>query len=196
MIDLKIDLKKENKDFFNTVYKDMLEQFPKTELKSFENFMNLLSTDKYRLYSAWAENTAVGYFILFVDCEQKTLWLDYIAVLKKYHSRGYGHKIFEKLKKYFAKDFNGIYLEVEKPDETNINTIRRIKFYESMSAKKLDIKYFYPNENGALPMDLYFLPFNRDKVPQKEEIINTIQKVFCSIHSDFKGLDKILAQIN
>lgn len=196
MIDLKIDLKKESRDFFNTVYKDMLEQFPKSELKSFERFMELLSTDNYCLYSARADDTVAGYFIVFIDSENKNLWLDYIAVLKKYQSRGYGHKIFEELKKYFANDFNGIYLEVEKPDETDINTIRRIKFYESMNAKKLDIRYFYPNENGALPMDLYFLPFNRDKVPQKEEIINTIQKVFCSIHSDCNKLDAILAQIN
>ncbi len=35
MIDLKIDLKKRAEIFFNTVYKDMLEQFPKSELKSF-----------------------------------------------------------------------------------------------------------------------------------------------------------------
>lgn len=191
-----INLKKENKDFFYTVYKDMQEQFPKSELKSFERFMELFSSDNYCLYSAWADDKAVGYFIVFIDCENKNLWLDYVAVLKKYHSRGFGHKIFEILKKYFSKDFNGIYLEVEKPDEANINTIRRIKFYESMNAKKLDIKYFYPNDDGALPMDLYFLPFKQDKVPPKEEVINTIQIVFGSIHSDCKELDTILTQIN
>ncbi len=65
-----------------------------------------------------------------------------------------------------------------------------------MNAKKLDIRYFYPNEDGCAPMDLYFLPFKQDKVPPKEEIINTIQEVFASIHSDCNKLDAILAQIN
>ena len=191
-----IHLKKENKDFFKTVYNDMLEQFPKSELKSFETFMQLLSMDNYHIYSASTDDIIVGYFIVFMDNEHKSLWLDYIAVLKKYHSRGFGHKIFENLKNYFVKDFNGIYLEVEKPDETNINTIRRIKFYESLNAQKLGIKYFYPNENGFLPMDLYFLPFNQVKIPEQKEIINTIQKVFRSIHTDCNDLDSILSKIN
>lgn len=191
-----VDLKKENKDFFKIAYKDMREQFPKSELKNFDIFMRLLSTDNYCIYSASTNNSIVGYFIVFKDNDTNNLWLDYIAVMKQYHSRGYGHQIFEKIKKYFANDYNGIYLEVEKPDKARPNTIRRIKFYESLNAHKLDIRYFYPNEEGCLPMDLYFLPFKEMNIPAKNKITGTIQKVFLSIHSDCKHLDNILSKIN
>ena len=189
-------IKQEDISFFNTVYIDMTKQFPMSELKSYECFVSLLSGNDYNLYSAISDDICIGYFIVFKDKYYKNLWLDYVAVMKQYQSRGYGHQIFDNLKKYFAKEYNGIYLEVEKPEQSKPNTIRRIKFYESLNAHKLDITYFYPNEEGCLPMDLYFLPFKEMNIPAKNKITGTIQKVFFSIHSDCKHLDNILSKIN
>ena len=189
-------IKQENFDFFKTVYKDMTEQFPATELKSFKRFKQLLRLDKYCLYSVSDKGRQVGYFILLKDNIKRVLWLDYIAILKEHQSKGYGHKIFDQLKQYFASDFNVIYLEVEMPDICLKNTLRRISFYKNLGAKKLDIKYFYPNPGGELEMDLYFLPFKNTVVPEKAEIQQTVNLVFNTIHTDCCELNSILSKIS
>lgn len=191
---LKIEQK--NFEYFQIVYRDMLKQFPAAELKSFENFNNMFKNSNYCLYSVNDKDNAVGYFMLFKDLKSKILWLDYIAIIKEYQSKGYGHRIFEELKQHFSSDFNGIYLEVEKPVLNKKNTIRRINFYENIGAKKLDINYFYPNKAGGLPMNLYFLPFNNSPLPLKNTILQTIREVFKNIHNDCKSLECIFDKIN
>ena len=121
-----------------------------------------------------------------------TIFIDYIAVYKKFHSQGYGGKILEKLREVF-RDKKGCFLEVEKPDLENFNTIRRIDFYQKHGAKKLDINYLYPNEKGFLPMDLYYISYGSE--PSYYEIKSFITKLFEVVHKDIKHSEEILAKI-
>lgn len=180
---------------FNTFFQDMLLQFPESELKTYETFLGLLKKDSYKLLSALDDEESVGYVIYFDDNQNKILWLDYIAVYKSFHSKGYGMKILEALKLRY-KDYKGIYLEVEKPNANEINTIRRIKFYTNLGAQKLCLNYFYPNKNGSLPMDLYFMPLSYSKLPDKEETLSCIQSVFNKLHCDIKHIDEVISKIN
>ena len=88
--------------------------------------------------------------------------------------------IFDSLINQF-NTYKGIYLEVEKADESVINTIRRINFYKSLGAKKLDINYFYPNKDGCIELDLYFLPFCKAELPLKEVSFRVIKDVFNAV---------------
>ena len=124
--------------------------------------------------------------------ETNTLWLDYFAVYKHFHSQGKGSEIMRNFITYFS-DYNGCYLELEQPDETALDTLRRIKFYENLGAVKLNIRYFYPNKNGDLPMDLYFLPF-RNFLP--ENTLKTIQNIFFLLHSDITHIKSVLNKIS
>lgn len=185
----------ENTEYFSSVYEDMKIQFPADELKDFDCFIKLLNKPSYRLYSVVeSDNVRVGYVICITDDKNKFLWIDYIAIYKNMQCKGYGHKIFYLLKEKFAA-YTGIYLEVEKPDINEQNTIRRINFYKSLGAKKLNLNYIYPNKNGGLPMDLYFIPFSTDYKEDLSLAFHDISCVFDILHSDIPVTKNILEQI-
>ena len=65
-------------DEFNIIYKDMLAQFPKSELKSYEKFLKLFG-ENYILYKV-VDGEFAGYIILFeygdfifIDCGFETI---------------------------------------------------------------------------------------------------------------------------
>ena len=112
------------------------------------------------------------------------IWVDYLAIFKKYHSMGFGSKILDSLKENF-KNKNGIIFEVEKVDEKNINTIRRQKFYIKNGAKRLDINYIFPNKEGGLNMDLFYIKL-KETSPNKSLLFDIIKNVFNSLHFDIE----------
>ncbi len=177
----------EVKDFYQ-IYKDMQVQFPPEELKPYEHLKSIVS-ESYKIYQV-IENIPVGYIILFQT--EEFIFIDYIAIYQEFHSKGFGGKILDSLKQHFNK--KGCFLEVEKPDPENINTLRRIKFYEKNGAKKLNINYIYPNYHGGLPMDLYYISFNKQKTTLIETK-NFITSLFACIHSDIKNYQKFLDKI-
>ena len=170
---------------FESIYKDMLTQFPPEELKPYERFCEILG-ENYKAYEFW-EDEPVGYAIIFED--KNYALIDYLAVYKKFHSKGYGGKFLAGLKDVFPHK-KGFLFEVEKPDEKNINTIRRIKFYESNGAEKINIDYFYPAPEAPLPMDLYCIGEY-----DTEEVKKFIEHLFRTIHNDCKYLEEILKKI-
>lgn len=181
-------LLKSDKEGFNIFYNDMVKQFPKEELKTEDVFIELINSGNYDVLSAFDRR---AYVFIAKDDENSVLWLDYLAVVKQFHSKGYGKQIIQSLSEYYPEYF-GCYLEVEKPDENIPDTIRRIKFYENLGAVKLNIRYFYPNKNGDLPMDLYFLPF-RNFIA--ENTLKTIQNIFFLLHSDITHIKSVLNKI-
>lgn len=188
-----LKLIKSKNDSFSEIYEDMKCQFPQNELNAFAVYENLLKKEVYGLYKAFDGENAVGYCLMCTDDENSVLWLEFIAVFEQFHSMGYGKKIFSNLADNFS-GFKGIYLEVESPDALLPNTLRRIKFYESLGAVKIDCSYFLPNYDGCIPLDLYFLPFG-DFVPNKEMTFDTINKVFEAIHSHHSHLGEVLEKI-
>ena len=182
-------------EFIEIYNKYLLVQFPQAELKKLEDFIKLLSDEKcgYRFYVAKNDDITVGYTLFYEGCD--FIWIDYIAVLPQFYSGGFGRKII----KSFENTFNivkGLYFEVEKPDEADINTIRRIKFYNSCGAEKLDCNYFYPTADGALAMDLYFLPVNKDTALTKKDLLKDISEVFGKLHFMCPKTSEILEKIS
>ncbi len=179
---------------FNEIYEDMLLQFPKSELQDFCVYENLLKKGDYLLFLAKDDGKNIGYFLLFEDKPNNSLWLDYIAVFKSFHSKGYGKTIFSLLKDSLST-YNGVYLEVEKPDQEKPDTIRRISFYENLGAKKLDCEYYYPNKDGCIPLDLYFLAFGENGLPKCDQVKDTIRMVFDSLHCHLEHVNEVFDKI-
>lgn len=177
-----ITFKSVQSDGFDSIYADMQIQFPSEELKPFNVFVKLLSAGKIECLCAYDNFTQVGYLIFAKAAE--FIWLDYIAVKKEFHSKGYGRKILA--------CFKNMFLEVEKPCIENPDTLRRIKFYESLGAKKLGFEYLYPNNSGGLEMDLYFLG---DVMPDNDKIFSVIKTVFENVHTDINDLNKFIDKI-
>ena len=176
---------------FKIAYKDMTLQFPTEELKTYETFCELFKNPHYRLFGFYDANTLTGYSVIF-EYGEYTL-VDYVAILKQFHSKGYGSKILHSLPELF-KEKNGCFFEVEKISKTNPQTMKRAKFYTTNGAIKLDINYIYPNNSGGLPMDLYYMSFNNHQ-PSTNEILDFVKEMFNHLHKDVKNIDKIFAQI-
>ena len=92
------------------------------------------------------------------------------------------------------KNYHGIFLEVEMENPKMINTLKRVKFYKNHGAKKLEGRYFYPNQYGDLQMDLYYIPLKKNTV-RGYEIKRVIEGVFKLLHSDISHLGNVLSRI-
>lgn len=173
---------------FDEIYKDLVSQFPKEELKSYNRFIQLIESN-YRLYKIY-DKELIGYIMLLEFNDY--IFIDYFAILKKFHSFGYGSKVLNSLSQNF-KSLKGIFLEVEKANDNEINKIRRIKFYEKNNAKKLDVNYFYPtnDKNLCIPMHLYYIS-QKNSLPSKKDIVDIITNVFETIHCDLVHYREIL----
>ena len=118
-----------------------------------------------------------------------------MAIDIKFQNAGYGTLLF-KIAESKQEGILGIFLEVEIPDDKNESykeeQIRRINFYERLGAKKLNIKYQLPTNNGGRPMYLYFRPSPNVKILPKEQIKKAIASAFDYIHSDVNQRDTIL----
>ncbi len=182
-----------NRELFENIYKDLCSQFPIKELKAYDEFLELLGTDEYKMYQVFDNDVEVAYVILFEDKIHKVIWLDYVAVFTDFHSLGYGSRILEGLKSLYS-DYTGCYLEVEKINSDDITTVRRVKFYKKNGAEKLDIKYIYPNNYGGLEMDLYFIPYQGGLV-EKNFSISVIKYVFNKLHNNILCINDILTKI-
>ncbi len=174
---------------FALLYEDMKGQFPISELKSYEHFLSYLKNPDYYILK-WED---FGY-ILILDVFDY-IWVDYLAIFKKYHSMGFGSKILDTLKENF-KNKKGIIFEVEKIDEKIPNTIRRQNFYIKNGAIKLCINYFFPNKEGGLNMDLFYIKLS-ENAPSKLELLEVIKQTFKTLHFDIKNeASEIYSKIN
>ncbi len=187
---LKENYSKENLKY---VYNDLYSQFEKSELKDKEQFDTLFKSENYKLLLCYDESDLIGYIIVYIDIETNLMWLDYLAVLEEYHSRGYGTKMIETLKEKY-KNLDGCMIEVEKEDDNDQNTYRRIKFYKNLGCMRLDINYMLPTKESSLRMHLYYLPFGK-KTIKMTKALSVIKSAHNIIHSDITHVAEIFTKI-
>ncbi|WML52482.1 GNAT family N-acetyltransferase [Neobacillus sp. PS3-12] len=177
------------------VYQQYINDFAIDELKKYEQLEFLLSRNNYKLLLAKdiTINEIVGYAFIYELKKFNAIWLDYIAVIKKYRNQGYGTVFLNKILHY-NEDGLGVFIEVEIPEESynKKNQLRRIKFYERLGAKKLHLSYLFPTYNGGFPMFLYFRPSSNIRKLPKKLIQEAIAEVFENIHTDVKNREHIL----
>ncbi len=177
---------------FNSIYGKIEKQFPISERKPENSLKKILTNKRYKVFNILENSSECGYFTFF-EFMDNTILIDYFAIYPQYHSNGFGTKAFELMKKTFS--YKGCFLEVEKINHKEPNTIRRINFYTKLGAIKLDINYLYPNSEGYLPMDLYFMPFKNKYCPERTNVMKNIEEAFKNIHFDIKNTQEILSLI-
>lgn len=175
------------------LYQEIEKQFPKSEMKQKDIFEKIIENPKYKIFYILNDNKKVCGYFTFFELEDNTIIIDYFAIYKECHGQGLGSKTFEKIKKEFS--YKGCYLEVEKKNKKEINTIRRAAFYEKLGAKLLDIDYCYPNIEGGLPMDLYFMPFRDNYMPDAKNTLTNIKNIFENMHFDITNIENIYKKI-
>lgn len=146
------------------IYEDLERQFPPCELYRYKTFLQLLNNNKYKilLYRRSADGELLGYALVYTIEDNNILWIDYLAVLKKYQSQGLGKALFRALWQKYCGPFDGMLFSVEYISETDPvladRQKRRIAFYEHLGAHRLHAKFLQPFEEGSFPMYLYFKP--------------------------------------
>jgi ribosomal protein S18 acetylase RimI-like enzyme len=176
------------------LYDSIIEEFPKGERKSVDVFIRLFETGDYKLLLGHNETgLEVGYAFIYTIGKLNKLWLDFIVIHPEFQSEGYGTMFFDKMDNFYDS-YDGVFLEVEIPEESNENQMRRIAFYERVGAVRLDLKYYLPNEFGGLEMYLYYKSFSKDVLPKPEVVIEVIESAYEFIHSDITDKDRWLRQ--
>lgn len=190
-----IELVDGGKHELKDVYQQFISDFAIVELKNYEQLEFLLCRKNYKLLLAKdiTINEIVGYAFIYELKQLNAIWLDYIAVIKKYRNQGYGTVFFNEISHY-NEDGLGVFIEVEIPEESHNkkNQLRRIKFYERLGAKKLHLPYLFPTNNGGFPMFLYFRPSSNIRKLPKKLIQEAVTDVFENIHTDVKNRENIL----
>ncbi len=196
---MSLHITKANRKNFCAIYEDMQKQFPYVELKAKETFFMFFAQADYHVWlareEAGKETQNVGYMLVWLDKQTQFLWLEYIAVLAPYHSKGLGSKMLRRLRELYP-DAKGCFLELEKTAPSDVTGRRRVEFYTKKGAFPLNFRYFYPQQRGALELDLYFLPFTREITAlPAEEVKNSIANAYRTLHRHIPHAADLLKQI-
>lgn len=129
----KIYLKKAGILDLPLIYRRYRKDFPKAERKPFKTVLKSAADGKSDILLLYSGSRRVAYTVVLTDSEYNAVLMDYLAVLPKERSHGYGSKIIQQLKKFYA-DKSGIIIEIEEigkaeTDEQNRQRVRRKEFY-------------------------------------------------------------------
>ena len=130
------------------IYKEYENLFPDNERKSYRLIKKVYNKGISKIIKIVDDSKFIGFMIANKIENVNYLQLDYFAILHEYQNKGYGTKAINLLKEQ-CKDYNGIYIEVERVrnDNTDEDKIRakRVKFYEDIGFYKLsiDINLFF-----------------------------------------------------
>lgn len=177
------------------VYKSYELAFPPNERKPLAHIEQLIISGVYELILAEQITSnvteTIGYALVSKIVATKQLWLDFIAIESHHQSSGYGSRLFNAIIDLYGQDVLGMFIEIEIPDENTPEVfeqqLKRIAFYERLGARKLDMEYLLPSNEGPVPMYLYYFPISMDTSLNRNSIRQTIEIVFGTIHSDVKG---------
>lgn len=128
----KLEIKKLNIRQIIVIYRNSLKhEFPANERRPLFLILKGIMAGTYECLGSFYKGRLVGY-AFFLKHDNDYLW-DYLAVLKKYRSKGVGSKIVQSIKLYY-KTANSVIGEVENPafakdDKDNETMTRRLKFY-------------------------------------------------------------------
>lgn len=128
------------KEFKQIIYKEYEKLFPENERKSYRLIKKVYNEGISKIIKIVDDNEFVGFMIINKIENVKYLCLDYFAILPEYQGKRYGTQAIKLLKEK-CKNYNGVYVEVERVRNDNTEEdkirIRRAKFYENIGFYKL-----------------------------------------------------------
>ena len=176
-------IKKLSSEQFKTFYNRMFEEFPESEMKSLEDFVNLLDEGKYICLGYYDEDILRGYALGCLTSKE-FFWLDYLHIFKENQNGGYGSKLLNAILNEVAK--KGIFLETEVLDTDDYHDIkqRRMRFYDRFNIHQVDCNYLFPCADGTYidSLNLKYIPAPGVTRLNKEEIQEVIRESVGTIH--------------
>ena len=176
----KVDIK----EFKIEIYPEYKKIFPEIERKPYTEIEKSYNNNTTDIIKIIAEEQFVGFFIINHQKDTPYVVLDYFAILPKYQCRGYGSNAIKQLKEMY-KEYDGIFVEVEKPEneENEENQIRkqRVKFYEKLDFCKMEFEL----ELFTVNYFAYMLPCSKD-VFSDEDVIKDIFSIYNAVSGERK----------
>ena len=137
---------------FDEVYSKMTSAFPYEERRDSFDEKECLKDSRFRLFSLYDNDIAVGFTALWVL--DGFVFLEHIAIDEDKRSSGYGSKAIELIKETFDLP---IILEAEAP--VTEQQIKRIAFYNRLGFTVNDYNYTQPSYHGGEGVPLLLLSF-------------------------------------
>lgn len=157
-------------EFKKVIYSDYRKIFPSIERKSYRTIKKLYNNNMSDIIGIIQDNELVGFIIINTIEDNLYAILDYFAILPKYQGKGYGTEAIKLLKEMY-KEYNGIYIEIEKietakTEEEMYIRKRRANFYENLGfiKMKFDLDLYF------VIYSIYILPCKVDKFIDREAI--------------------------
>ena len=126
-------------DFKDKIYNDYEKLFPEEEQRDWIIIEDNYNKGIEEFYKITLDSKIIG-FLMLERIDDNPYYLDYFAIKKEYQNKGYGKKSIEVLINKVIKE-NDLIGEIEKEDENDINTIRRMNFYDKLGFKKVNSEY-------------------------------------------------------
>ena len=126
-------------DFKDKIYDDYEKLFPEEEQRDWIIIEDNYNKGIEEFYKITLDSEIIG-FLMLERIDDNPYYLDYFAIKKEYQNKGYGKKSIELLINKVIKE-NDLIGEIEKEDENDINTIRRMNFYDKLGFKKVNSEY-------------------------------------------------------
>lgn len=191
-----IEIIEGNTEDLRSIYKRFETDFPTNEQKTLEHLEMLMLKKKYRLLLAKHKvfDMIIGYAFVYEISNLNMMWLDYMAIDKKFQNAGYGTLLFNKIIETKQELNMGMFLEIDIPGKDSDPQgflAKRLRFYERLGAKVLNTPYKLPTADGGYPMYLLFRPAPSLKMLPKESIKEAIVSAFHYIHSDVANKDEV-----
>ena len=176
----------------------MYEEFPPSEMKSFEEFNDLLLEGKYQCIGYFDDKDSsvmVGYALGMIT-SQKFFWLDYLHIFKEYQNGGYGSKFLKELLDEVAT--NGILLETEVVETEDYLDSRnkRMRFYDRFNIHKVDCQYLFPCSDGTYidSLNLQYIPPKGKDIIYASDFQATIREAIGCIHKALPHSQTVMNQ--
>ena len=172
-------------EFKTNIYDRYINLFPDNEQREWDKIEVTYNKKIEHFYKIVFNNVIIGFFMLERLDDVHPYYLDYFGIYEEYQNKGYGKLALEYLLENIILN-NGLIGEIEKVDDNNLITVKRLKFYEELGFKKIESEYLLYNvfytpiaylnfENyNKHEMDELFFDYYKINVGEKELKMNCI----------------------
>ena len=178
----KVDIK----EFKKLIFKEYKKIFPRLERKLYMTLKKSYNQHITDIIEIIEEEKFVGFIITNFQKHNPYVQLEYIAILSEYRNKGYGTNAIKLLKELY-KEYDGIFIEIEKTgeassDEENQIRQRRAKFYEKLGFHKMG----FDLELYKIIYSPYILPCSKNEFSDEKAI-----KYFFEIYNATLGKRRV-----
>ena len=163
--------------FKQVIFTEYEKIFPEIERKSYERIVKLFNNNILEVIEIRNEEEFIGFMIINTLKNNPYAQLDYFAILPEYQKKGYGKQALKLLKELY-KDYNGIFIEIERlglGENKEENEIRRKRasFYESIGCVKMGFEL----ELFQVIYSAYLLPCSKENFSE-EEVVKKVYEIY------------------